>query len=850
MFIEPNDRTIDIFPWDDNFNTGLAEVDAQHRKLVQLLNALASHVAFRKDESGLHGMFDALADYAAYHFETEEQIWREYFAGDPLEAEHCSTHAGFTQEVDRLRAALTDTSQQNIAENALGFLVHWLASHILEADRAMAYTVIALRAGATPEAARQEAQQRMSGGTRTLINIILSIYSTLTTNTLRLMHELSSRRLVEDLLRQETVAKRALLRFASDGIHILDGEGNVVEASDAFSAMLGYSHDEVIGMNVADFDAGFDRARLSEMLERQLQNPERSQFETRHRCKDGKIIDVEVSGYPLELNGKSFLFNASRDITARKRTEEDLRQQAAFIASVVESQLDGIAVCFAIDTPPYIRFSIWNPAMTTLTGYRLDEVNELGWYQTVYVDPVVQARARERMERMRLGEHIQGEEWTITRKDGVQRTVEIHTCFVSPPGGGTQVMAVMRDVSDRKLAEQALLCEKQFSEDTLNSLPGVFYMFDASGRFVRWNLQFGQVTGYMDAELASMQGPDFFVGEDRQRVGEAMRRVFTEGRADVEAVFQTKDGRQIPYFFTGKRTLIGDQAYLLGVGVDITQRKAAEAELDRYRQHLEELVLERTRDLNEAKIAAEAASRAKSAFLANMSHELRTPMHGVMGMIDLAKRRMTDEKGVDQLEKARLSAERMLGVVSDILDITRIEAERMVLEDGPLKLSESVAIVLDAIGHKANEKRLQLETDIPAELANASFQGDSLRLGQILLNLVGNAIKFSDQGLVTLRVRQLGETANTVHVRFDIIDSGIGIDAEAQSRLFQYFEQADNSMTRKYGGSGLGLAICKSLVHSMGGEIGLKSEPGVGSTFWFVVPLNKLGTSMGGATAG
>lgn len=243
--------------------------------------------------------------------------------------------------------------------------------------------------------------------------------------------------------------------------------------------------------------------------------------------------------------------------------------------------------------------------------------------------------------------------------------------------------------------------------------------------------------------------------------------------------------------------------------------------------------------LEEARDRAEAASRAKSTFLANMSHELRTPMTGVMGMIDLARRRMTDAKGVDQLDKAKRSAERLLGLLNDILDLSKIEAERMVLEEQPLQLGDTVANVTSTVGNKALEKGIKLVVDLPAELALAKLKGDALRLGQILFNLIGNAIKFTEQGEVVLRARSVGEWSGAVQVRFEVVDSGIGIDADVQLRIFRFFEQADNSISRKHGGTGLGLAICKHLVQLMGGEIGVDSAPGKGSTFWFVITLKK-----------
>ena len=244
-------------------------------------------------------------------------------------------------------------------------------------------------------------------------------------------------------------------------------------------------------------------------------------------------------------------------------------------------------------------------------------------------------------------------------------------------------------------------------------------------------------------------------------------------------------------------------------------------------------------ELSLAKELAESASRAKSTFLANMSHELRTPMNGIMGMLELAKRRMTDPKGLDQLDKAKGSADRLLSILNDILDISKIEADRLVLEDVPLQISGIIENLISVLGHKADEKGLTFKFDVPAELSHMPLMGDPLRLGQILFNLTGNAIKFTERGSITLRVRKVEETADSVQLRFEIIDTGIGITPDVLDRLFRSFEQADNSTTRKYGGTGLGLAISKRLAQQMGGEIGVESTPGVGSSFVFVCRLRR-----------
>ncbi|RKT60448.1 signal transduction histidine kinase [Azonexus fungiphilus] len=272
---------------------------------------------------------------------------------------------------------------------------------------------------------------------------------------------------------------------------------------------------------------------------------------------------------------------------------------------------------------------------------------------------------------------------------------------------------------------------------------------------------------------------------------------------------------------------------------NLAQVDALRQDVVAQRDHLEDMVRARTEALSIAKDAAEAANRAKSAFLANMSHELRTPMHGIMGLTQLARRRATDPKQIDQLDKVGQAADKLLLIINDVLDISRIEAEQLTLESVPFALDAVVADLLALTRPKADAKGLALSVALPPELAALPLRGDPMRLGQILLNLTGNAIKFTAAGSVALRFALAADSPDAIRLRAEVSDTGIGIADADRPRLFTAFEQGDSSVTRNYGGTGLGLAISQRLAQMMQGEIGVSSQPGQGSTFTLEIRLAK-----------
>jgi PAS domain S-box-containing protein len=399
------------------------------------------------------------------------------------------------------------------------------------------------------------------------------------------------------------------------------------------------------------------------------------------------------------------------------------------------------------------------------------------------------------------------------------------------------VLGLYDDITARKKVEIALTQERLFSSETINALPGVFYMFNASGRFVRWNKHFNEITGYSDDELAQMHGPDFFSGQDQERIAAAMAEAFRDGTSSVEAVFLDRYGQGIPYLFSGTRMVINGEAYLLGVGIDISKRKHAEAELEQHRDHLEELVTNRTHELALAKEAAEAANVAKSAFLANMSHEIRTPLNAITGMAHILRRSGLTPQQTDKLDKIDGAGNHLLEIINAVLDLSKIEAGKFTLDDAPVHVEALLGNIASMIGQKARSKGLRFHTETDSLPHN--LHGDPTRLQQAMLNYAANALKFTKTGHITLRVKEESQTDATATLRFEVEDSGVGIAPDALSKLFVAFEQADNTTTRKYGGTGLGLAITKKIAEVMGGTAGVRSTEGMGSTFWFTAVLRK-----------
>ncbi|WP_085725625.1 response regulator [Pseudomonas sp. R37(2017)] len=500
---------------------------------------------------------------------------------------------------------------------------------------------------------------------------------------------------------------------------------------------------------------------------------------------------------------------------ALENQQSALRATEAWYRGIIEAAPDGMLV---VDAEGHILRT--NRQLDQLFGYSAGEL--IG----EPIERLVPLKSRGHHKTLRQGFMAQGETRQMganlddlqgVRKDGSLFSAEISLSHLpSLEGGGVCVCASVRDVSERRQLQAALKASEAQLRAVLDSSPVAMLIKDVGGRPTYSNPQFDSLFATRLEQLKAMDLGQFWVDP------QAHQR-FTAAAAqgpvvNFEASLQRLGGERFDVLVSAVTLTLGERHIKANWYFDITDRKAAEAEVQRARE------------------AAEEATRAKSNFLATMSHEIRTPMNAIIGMSYLALRTELDHRQRNYIEKVHRSAEYLLVIINDILDFSRIEAGKMLLEHIPFHLEDVLDGFASMIGLKAEDKGLELLFSTDADLPTALI-GDPLRLGQVLINLGNNATKFTEQGEIVLGVERRGSVAEQVQLHFWVRDSGIGMSTEQCSRLFQPFSQADSSTTRKYGGTGLGLAISRHLVELMGGHIWVESEPGQGSTFHFEVSL-------------
>lgn len=643
----------------------------------------------------------------------------------------------------------------------------------------------------------------------------------------------------------------AIVGNSADGIIGVGLDGVISDWNRGAEALFGYREEQAVGRRVVDLLVPPSKENEElDILARIARKEQVVSFDTVRRHQDGHLLDVAVTVSPI-LGPDGGVVGASktvRDISAKKAAEARIRElntglehqiaertaelrrlnvllgsvlQAASEVSIITLDRDGI-------------ISGFNLGAERMLGYRADEVVGKASPTLLHSERELLARGQELGEegfRVLVAraeqEGAETREWTYLRKDGSPLSVTLSVTVLRDEAGAINgYLGIAVDVTEWRNAEREMAAARDQLQMAADVARLGIWRWNLADDSLQWNERmcelYGQPLALRDGGLVYEHWRSRLHPEDLERT-EASLRAAVEGRGNYDVIFRVvlPDGgiRFIQAGAQVERDADGNPLQVTGINIDITSDQQLQARL------------------REAKEQADAASAAKSSFLANMSHEIRTPMNAVLGMLQLARQTDLNERQRDYLDKASSAATSLLGLLNDILDYSKIEAGKLVLEMLPFELEPLMQDLAVVLSGNQGDKDVEVIFDIDPELPSAVV-GDRLRLQQILINLAGNALKFTARGHVLVSLRRLAHDAHLVRLRVLVADTGIGISAEQQQRIFEGFTQAEASTSRRFGGTGLGLFICKRLVDLMGGELRVESAPGSGSRFWFDLDLD------------
>ncbi len=615
------------------------------------------------------------------------------------------------------------------------------------------------------------------------------------------------------LLRGSYEQLASTLDSANDGILTLQFSDNSFYYNSRFVELWGIPEDKL-----RERDTGaLVKFQLSQVkdpgewhahLKRRSDNPEAEDLATAELL-DGRTLERHV--VPQRLHGKCVgSVITYRDITERVRYEKELM----FNRLVLENS--GPMMCLNASS---MEVTYANPAACAYLKYPLEEL--LGMPPFQYDTTLTAANVVELGE---LARSRKGRPISFIRhyrcKDGELRDVELQVFHTEATERPVYICSY-KDLTGQRRAERDKLRQEATLDSLINSISDLVFYKDTEGRFLGCNTAYAALVGKPRDQVVGLGCRDLFPSATADAMEEHDHACMENLREESFEFWATfRDGEQVlldtvvsPLWDEN-----GDARGLLGISRDITERKRQEEEVRR------------------AKEIAEDATRMKSDFLANMSHEIRTPMNAIIGLSHLVLKTDLTLRQRDYIAKVQTSGQHLLGVINDILDFSKVEAGKLDLENVDFELERLLDNTGNLISEKCHDKGLELVFEVAPDVPG-NLVGDSLRLGQVLLNYANNAVKFTAGGEVVISVRASERTETDVLLHFRVRDTGIGLTPEQIGRLFQSFSQADTSTTRKFGGTGLGLAISKQLAGLMGGDVGVESEWGKGSTFWFSARL-------------
>ena len=639
-------------------------------------------------------------------------------------------------------------------------------------------------------------------------------------------------------LKLSELRHRTLFESTMDAVLVIRGY-SFIECNPAALRLFGASkREDLLSKHPFDLSPptqpdGEDSKLASQRIIGEVLRTKNIEFDWQHlRLDNGNSFIARIRLCAMDINGEEMVQANLRDITESKRAEEALRRSEEMFRALVSHAPFGIIVA-----TPQRRVDYINPAVTAMLGYTIEDVPDAdAWWARAYPDPAYRAEVAAVWNAIDQNtgamQGTRDRTFRVRHKNGTDRYIR----FMAVSLSDEQLLVTLLDITERKLAMEQLRKLSLAVEQSPESV----VITNLKGEIEYVNQAFIRATGYERDEVIGKNPRILKSGKTPVAAfNDLWSTVAKGGSWKGELYNRRKDGSDYVEFATivPLRQEDGTVTHYVGVQEDITEKKRLGLELDSYRGHLEQLVAQRTMELEAAKQQADAANEAKSAFLANMSHEIRTPMNAIIGLTHLLRRSAVTGVQLERLEKIDNAGQHLLSIINDILDLSKIEAGRMQLEQTDFPLLAILDNVASIIGESARAKGLRIHVE--RDRVPDWLRGDPTRLRQAVLNYAGNAVKFTAEGSVTLRASLLEESGDDLLVRFDVVDTGIGISEEERGRLFQVFEQADTSTTRTHGGTGLGLAITRRLAQLMGGDTGVDSSPGKGSRFWLTACLKR-----------
>ncbi len=682
------------------------------------------------------------------------------------------------------------------------------------------------------------------------------------------LSDVTERKRTDEALRESERRLRYVLAVTGEGVYDLDVRTRRVRHNAQWCRMLGLDdsyleHDIALFLELVHPD---DREDLERVVRDSMQGEGPHAVEHRMRRADGSYIWVLDRGNVVERDAAGNglrVVGTIADISERRAAQEALRQSERRWVLALEAAGHGVWDSY-VQTGKAFYSRQWK----AMLGYAEHEIGDTidEWRSRLHPDDAarVQADGQRYLEGTAA---VYRNEHRLRCKDGSYKWVLTQGTIVERDGQGRplRMIGTYTDQTWRREIDEKLRQSETRYRSVVSALHEGILLVDADSNILTSNPAAERLLGRSHEELQGLNVskraferiredgtpfPDEELGSSRALTTGKPQRNIRYGVRKPDGTLVWVVSNSEPVFGEEPHRPIGAVVSF----IDVTERKQAEAELERYREHLEEIVAERTRQIEAANLTlsqlhvelerrvqeAEAASRAKSSFLANMSHEIRTPMNAIIGLTHLLQRSTADAPSRERLGKISDAAQHLLSILNDVLDISKIESGKLTLERIDFDLEAVLAAVFSQVGERVRARQLELAVEVDPRLRRM-LRGDSVRLSQLLLNYLSNAVKFTEHGSIVVRAAQLEGRGPALTVRFDVEDTGLGIDPADLGRVFDAFEQADASTTRRYGGTGLGLAINRRLAQLMGGEVGVTSRLGAGSTFYFSVMLEAAG---------